>query len=107
MRLLLDECVPRRFKDQFREHDVCTAGEMGWASKRNGELLQLAAANNFDCLLTVDQNLEYQQNVSTATIGLVVIDAKSNRLDDLLPLVPQVKAALTRVRAGMVVRVVA
>ena len=63
MRVLLDECVPRRLKREFVGHDVKTAPEMGWASKKNGELLALAAVD-FDVFLTTDRNLSYQQNLS-------------------------------------------
>lgn len=64
MRLLLDECVPRPLKGDLPGHDVHTVDEMGWSSKRNSELLQLMLAERFDCLLTVDQNIQFQQNIS-------------------------------------------
>ena len=57
MRILLDECVPRRLGRELAGHDVRTVPEMGWSSKRNGELLQLMAAQGFEVFLTVDQNL--------------------------------------------------
>ncbi|HET7698374.1 MAG TPA: DUF5615 family PIN-like protein [Vicinamibacterales bacterium] len=63
MRVLLDECIPRRLKRELVGHDVKTAPEMGWASKKNGELLALAAVE-FDILLTSDRNLSHQQNLS-------------------------------------------
>jgi hypothetical protein len=55
MRLLLDECVPKRLKDDLLGHDVRHVVEMGWSSKRNGELLELMVAEHFEALLTVDQ----------------------------------------------------
>jgi predicted nuclease of predicted toxin-antitoxin system len=61
MRVLLDECVPRALRDELPGHEVRTVAEYGWAGVKNGELLRLAA-NSFDVLLTVDRNLEYQQN---------------------------------------------
>src|SRR6266849_2144231 len=61
MRVLLDECVPRALRRELPGHEVRTVAEAGWAGVRNGELLQLAA-KQFDLLLTVDRNLEYQQN---------------------------------------------
>ena len=63
MRLLLDECVPRPLKRDLVGHDVHHVVDMGWSSKRNGELLQLMVADGFDALLTVDQSLEFQQNL--------------------------------------------
>ena len=88
MRVLLDECLPRRLKRELVGHDVKTAPEMGWASKRNGELLALAASQ-FDAFVTADRNLSYQQDVSAFDIPIVVLVARGNRLDDLRPLVPR------------------
>jgi hypothetical protein len=66
MRLLLDECVPRPLKRDLVAHDVWHVVDMGWSSKHNGELLQLMVAEGFDALLTVDQNLDFQQNLRAA-----------------------------------------
>ncbi|HJR57822.1 MAG TPA: DUF5615 family PIN-like protein [Vicinamibacterales bacterium] len=89
MRVLLDECLPRRLKRELEGHEARTAPEMGWASKRNGELLALAVGQ-FDVFLTADRNLSYQQDPSSFDIAIVVLAARSNRLDDLRPLVPRV-----------------
>jgi uncharacterized protein DUF5615 len=88
VRVLLDECLPRRLKRELVGHDVKTAPEMGWASKRNGELVALAVSE-FDAFLTADRNLSYQQDVSAFDIAVIVLVARSNRLDDLRPLVPR------------------
>ncbi len=74
---------------------------MGWASKRNGELLALAAGE-FEVFLTVDRNLSYQQDVSSFDIAIVVLVARSNRLEDLRPLTPQILRALPVVQHGLV-----
>ena len=60
---------------------------MGWTGKRNGELLQLAAAD-FDALLTADQNLEHQQNLETLPLAVIVLVAPTNRIDSLRLLMP-------------------
>ena len=105
MRILLDECVPRPLRRELTGHDVRTIREMGWAGKKNGELLALMAGAGFEVLLTVDQNLRYQQNLAVAGVAVVVMIAPSNRLDDLVPLVPAVEVALGGVQAGDVVEV--
>ena len=105
MLLLLDECVPRPLKRDLVGHDVRHVVDMGWSSKRNGELLRLMVAEGFDALLTVDQNLEFQQNVRASGIGVVVVLAKTNRLKELRPLVPQILEALNIVAAGDLIRV--
>jgi predicted nuclease of predicted toxin-antitoxin system len=74
MRLLLDESVPRRFRQALPAHAVKTAVEMGWGGRKNGELLALAATE-FEAFITVDQNLPYQQNIGTLPIAVVVLVA--------------------------------
>jgi predicted nuclease of predicted toxin-antitoxin system len=101
VRVLLDECLPRRLKRELVGHDARTAPEMGWASKRNGELLALAAAA-FDVFLTADRNLSYQQDVSAFNIAVIVLVAQSNRIDDLRPLAPRVLEVLTTAKRGAV-----
>src|SRR4051794_37303987 len=105
MRLLLDECVPRPLKHDLAGHDVEHVVDMGWASKRNGELLMLMVAERFDALLTVDQNIEFQQRLTGLKIGVLIVRAKTNRLKELRPLVPQIIDALATLTAGEVMRV--
>ncbi len=105
MRLLLDECVPRPLKRELTGHDVGTVGEQGWSGKRNSELLRLMLAAGFDGFLTVDQNLEFQQNVVASGIAVVVVVARTNRLKELRPLVPAILSSLQRVKPGQLVRV--
>ena len=107
MRILLDECVPRPLRHEFSGHDVRTIREMGWAGKKNGELLALMAGAGLEILLTVDQNLRYQQNLVGSAVAVVVMVAPSNRLPDLIPLVPKVEAALSGIQSGDVVQVTA
>jgi predicted nuclease of predicted toxin-antitoxin system len=99
VRVLLDECVPRRLKRDLVGHDARTTLEMGWASKRNGDLLRLAE-REFDVLLTVDWKLQHQQNLSTFNIAVVVLVAPSNTLADLQPLVATVLENLARAKRG-------
>ncbi len=99
MRLLLDEGVPKRLKQERPDHVVKTVQDMGWAGIKNGALLRLANGQ-FDALLTVDQGIEYQQNLSGLTIGIVVFVATSNDIDDLRPLLPDVQQALAALKPG-------
>ncbi len=105
MRVLLDESMPRRFAQALAGHDVITVRQMGWTSVGNGELLRRAAAAGFGALVTVDQSLEYQQNVARAELGVIVIIASSNRIVDVLPAAPSVLEALAGLQPGQVVRV--
>lgn len=104
MRLLLDECVPRPIKRDLVGHDVHHVVDMGWSSKRNGELLRLMVAERFEILLTVDHNLEFQQNLRASGVGVVVVFAQTNRLKELRPLVPQILEALGNVGPGVLIK---
>ena len=105
MRILLDECVPRPLRRELAGHNVRTIREMGWAGKKNGELLALMAGAGFEILLTVDQNMRHQQNLAVLGIAIVVMVARSNRLADLVPLVPKVELALAGIQSGDAVEV--
>jgi hypothetical protein len=105
MRVLLDECLPRRLRAHLPGHDVRTVPEMGWAGKKNGELLQLMATHGFEVLVTVDRSLRHQQNVQAAGLAALVLVAASNRLADLVPLMPKALAALASIKPGDVVEI--
>lgn len=95
MKLLLDEQVPKRLAQEFPSvYTVVTAQQMGWSSKRNGELLALAGDNGFDALITADKNMEYQQNEESLPLTVIVMAPLYNRLSDLIPLVPTVVSIL-------------
>ena len=99
MRLLLDECVPARLRKALPSHQVSTVTQEGWSGVKNGKLLALAAAR-FDAFITVDKNLPYQQNISPLPVSVFVLDALSNELPYLLPLVPVLEAALSSHKQG-------
>ena len=101
MRILLDECVPRRFRQELTDHEVRTAPEMGWASFKNGVLLS-AASGKFDVFITTDQRLSYQQNVSALALAVIVLVARRNKLEFLVPLAPQLRQVLAEVKPGEV-----
>jgi hypothetical protein len=101
MRVLLDECVPRALRAELPGHEVKTIAEAGWAGVKNGGLLQLAA-RDFDVLLTVDRNLEYQQNFSVLALAVIVMDAPSNDIVVLRPLMPAVLEAIPKAQPGVV-----
>lgn len=93
MRILLDESVPSRLGPLLVGHSVLTVQRRGWASIKNGELLALAAGE-FDVLLTADKGMEYQQNLSTLPVAILIVVARSNRIDDLAAAMPAILSAL-------------
>ncbi|MCW5911828.1 MAG: hypothetical protein KIT62_12175 [Cyclobacteriaceae bacterium] len=80
MRLLLDENLPKRLKQYFKEHEIYTAADKGWTGVSNGKLLGLLTESKFDALLTFDKNLQYQQNFTKYTIAVIVLNAPDNSL---------------------------
>jgi len=105
VRVLLDEQLPRRLARELTGHDVRTVQQQGWAGLQNGELLRRAAAEGFQVFLTGDQSLQFQQNFARARLGVVVLAASSNRLEDLLPFVARAIEAISRSQPGEVARV--
>ena len=104
MRVLLDECVPRKLRSELPSHNVKTVAEMKWAGTKNGALLR-RAASEFDVLLTVDQGIPYQQHIESLSLALVIIKAPSNDINDLRPKMPEVLRILATIQPGQVVQV--
>ena len=94
MKLLLDESVNTRLRHHFPGHDAHTAEYMGWKSFGNGELLALAMQEEFEAFITRDQNMEDQQNIAAYEIPVILLYSRSNSLEDLLPLMPEVLEVL-------------
>lgn len=103
VRILLDESLPRPLGSALTGHEVSTVRDESWTSLTNGELLR-RAAERFDVVLTADQNLEFQQNLATLPVAVVVLVADSNRLESLEPLVPDVLEALKFLKPRTLVR---
>lgn len=95
MRILLDECVDSRLVEHLQGLDVVTVVARGWGGVTNGRLLALAVVE-FDVLITVDRNLSFQQHLPNHDIAVILLTARSNRIADLIPLVPRLREALPR-----------
>lgn len=80
-------------------HEVLTVTERGWSGIENGELLALAG-REFDVFLTADQNLEFQQNLTSNKLGIILMVARNNSLKALAPLIPEVRKTLGRIKKG-------
>ena len=100
MRVLLDECIDERLRHDIRGHECQTARYAGFAGLKNGALLLAAEIAGFDVVMTVDQNIPYQQNIRDRRVAILVLQAPTNRLDDLRRTIPAVLAALASVRSG-------
>ncbi len=102
MKILIDECLPRKLKLELLDHEVKTVPEQGWSGQKNGALLRLMSGV-FDVFITIDGNLQDQQTLANHPVGFIVLSAVNNRLPTLIPLMPQVRSALETVQPGQVV----
>ena len=104
MRLLLDESVNWRLLRYLLGHDTLTTKQMGWDSKQNGELLELARTE-FDALITRDQGIPRQQNLTGADVAVMVLYPRSNSIRDLEPLAPRILEAVNSTPRGEVAHI--
>lgn len=104
MKILIDECLPSELKGVLADmgHECQTVRQAGFGSKKNGELLTLAEGR-WKVLLTSDKNIRHQQNMTGRSVSIIVLRAKSNRMKDLLPLMPARAQLLLVIQAGEVV----
>ena len=105
MLVLLDESLPRQLALEFSEFECRTVRQQKWTGFSNGELLRKAESEGFNVFVTADQNLQYQQNLSNSNLGIIVVAARSNRINDLKPLVPKIKESIKTVKQGQTMRV--
>ena len=104
MRILLDESLPRRLRNELSGYTVSTVTECGWSGLDNGTLLR-AAADSFDVFLTADQNLEYQQNLSALPLAVIVLVAPRNTYGILRPLMTNVLNCLEQLVPRSLVKI--
>jgi predicted nuclease of predicted toxin-antitoxin system len=105
MRILIDECLPRRLKGWFESHDCQTVPEASLSDKKNGELLAIAERQGFEIFLTMDKGLGYEQNLTGRRIAVIVLRAKSNRMADLTPLVDECVSKMRSIESGQIARI--
>lgn len=103
MKLLLDECAPRRLRNDFPDHEIRTLDEVGLKGLKNGELLTAAVSLGFDALITVDRRIPFQQNFARLNLALIILVATPCRYEQLKLLVPKTLAALETIKPGEIV----
>jgi predicted nuclease of predicted toxin-antitoxin system len=105
MKLLLDENLPHRLRLLLVGHEVFTVDYMKWKGIENGNLLALAASNGFDALVTKDSGIEYEQNLTQLPCSVIILEAESNSLAHIRPLLPALQNALLNLSPRQVTRV--
>ncbi len=73
MKILFDQGTPVPLRKFLNDHQVDTAFERGWQALENGNLLAAAEESNYQILITTDQNLRYQQNLTGRKISIIVL----------------------------------
>src|SRR5688572_8339385 len=105
MKILLDENIPHDLRHFLAGYEVFTVAYMGWSGIENGELLKKAGEHGFDAMLTKDSGVEYEQNLPALPVAVIVIRAKTNKLDDIRPLIPEVLSILASLPPKVLARV--
>ena len=100
MKILLDECTPRILKTRLPRRTISTVQDMGWAGITNGELLAWAE-QEFDVFVTADQRLPHQQHLAGRRLAVVVLP--TNRVPDVVKLLPDLERALDTIQPGTLV----
>jgi hypothetical protein len=104
MKILLDECLPRPLAAMLTGHEVKTVRQMRWNGNENGALLRLIG-NYFDAFITVDKSVRHQQDLRHLKSAILVLHVKSNKLEDIVPHLPEILMALRSIKAGEVRRI--
>jgi predicted nuclease of predicted toxin-antitoxin system len=94
MKLLLDENLPKRLKQDFLEFEIFTVADKKWAGFSNGKLLQLMLDEGFKVFITFDKNFQHQQNFAKYPISVFVLSAPDNTYMTLKLLLPVIKQRL-------------
>jgi predicted nuclease of predicted toxin-antitoxin system len=103
MKLLLDECTPKRLRNHFEGHEVLTVDEVGLKGVLNGELLRGAIEQNFEVLITVDRRIPFQHDLSQYNLAVVILVAAPCRYAQLKLLAPSALIALETIKPGAVI----
>jgi len=104
VRVLLDESLPEELAGELNLPDIHTVGQLGWAGLKNGILLGQARDSGFTVFLTADQALPFQQNLTSFGLAVLVLRGRTNRMEDLRPLMPQIRKALAFASPGQFLR---
>lgn len=88
MKILLDECITKLLKKQLINHTVFTVANMNWLGMKNGNLMKSAIKEGFDILLTIDKNLQFQNNMNEYGISIVIFDSHNSKLETLVSFIP-------------------
>jgi predicted nuclease of predicted toxin-antitoxin system len=104
IKILIDECLPIRLKNEYSEHKVFTVQEIGWQGKKDNDLLKLAVDERFEVFITIDKNIGYQQNTKKIKLGIIVLDVPRTKLENLKSMTKKVLELISKVKPYKVYR---
>lgn len=90
IKILIDENIDINLAGYLSDFNIYTVSQMNWRSKKNGELIKLAADNNFTHLLTIDKNLQHQQNLEKYPINFILLNTPNSKIDTLIKFIPHI-----------------
>jgi hypothetical protein len=103
VRLLLDENLDWRLSRDLIGHETDSVPLLGWGGTKNGALLKRAAESGYDVLITIDGGIFHEQNIKALPLAVIALRARTNRLADTRPLMPEVLRTLESVQVGTLV----
>jgi len=105
MKIVIDECLPKRLTQIFSNHEAWTVPQIGLAGTNDKKLLNELDARGIDVFITIDGNIEYQQKFSNRSFGTIIIRSVTNRLNNLLHLEKEIIEAINHIKAGNILHV--
>jgi len=105
MKILLDECVTKKLKKHFSLHQVFTVANMNWLGMKNGNLMRNAINEGFDIILTIDKNLQFQNNMIEYNISIVIFHCENSKIETLIQFIPEFENQLTSFEKGKVYKI--
>jgi predicted nuclease of predicted toxin-antitoxin system len=105
MKILLDENIPHDLRHFLPGYEVFTVAYLCWSSIENGELLKKAGEEGFDVMITKDSGVKYEQHLARLPVAVVILKAKTNRLDDIRPLLPELMNVLANLQPKAIVQI--
>lgn len=105
MKIIVDECLPKRVTNFFEDHEAYTVPQIGLGGTKDTQLLEELHSRNIDIFLTIDGNIEYQQQFKNRCFGTIVIRSVSNRFLDLVHYKEQILEAIVKIKAGKIIHI--
>jgi len=105
MTIIVDECLPKRITKIFKEGNAWTVPQIGLSGYKDTELLKELDHKKIDIFLTIDGNIEYQQQFKNRNFGTIIIRSVSNRFSDLKHFEKEIQDVTKKISAGEIIHI--